>query len=189
MSATNNIHLAITNPKQREYLRALAVKPDADNVDLWEVLAAVPMFAGFKFDPERAASARKTLGISIVRKNGLRTVSVNIPVFNAALKVAKIEGIATPQAVYASPDPAFKPAPQPVVVPKAPPPPPVAVVPVAPPPKVEAPKQPISPMAELKDIVALLRDKMKEMNIVDLHVTSDGVKYKQVTVVEGSLED
>ena len=150
----------------------------------------MPMFAGFKFDPERAASARKTLGISIVRKNALRTVSVNVPVFTAALKVAKIEGIATPQAVYSSPDPAFKPAPQPVVVPKAPPPPPpVTVVPVAPSPKVEAPKQPISPMAELKDIVALLRDKMKEMNIVDLHVTSDGVKYKQVTVVEGSLED
>jgi hypothetical protein len=44
-------------------------------------------------------------------------------------------------------------------------------------------------MSELKDIVALLRDKMKEMNIVDLHVTPNGVKYKQVTVVEGSLED
>ena len=196
MNPLTSIHLALTNSKQREYLRALSVKPDADNVELWQAVAGLPMFAASKFDPERASNGRKSLGINIVRKGGLRVTNVNIPVFTAALKLAKIEGYPAPQATYTEPDGANKtlaprpkradtPAPIPVPAPvQTPVPSPVAAKPNP----IPVPAQAISPMAELKDIVALLRDKMREMSIVDLHVTPEGVKFKQVMIVEGSLE-
>ena len=198
MSASDNVHLAVTNPKQREYLRVLAHRPDADNVEIWESLNILPLFAGAKFDPERASHARRSLGVSIVRKGGKRTTNVNITMFNATLKTAKIEGYPAPRTQYVEPDAAFRnagsppapaaaPAPAPVV--EVVPPPAPAPAPVTKPVQAPLPTPVITPMSELKDIVALLRDKMKEMNIVDLHVTPNGVKYKQVTVVEGSLED
>jgi len=194
------IHLAITNNKQREYLRALSNKPDADNVELWQAVAGLPIFVNSKFDPERASNGRKSLGINIVRKGGLRVTNVNIPVFTAALKLAKIEGYPAPQATYTEPDGANKTLPQgskradppplpPVPAPvPTPVPPPVPSIAAAKPNPIPVPAQAISPMAELKDIVALLRDKMREMSIVDLHVTPEGVKFKQVMIVEGSLE-
>jgi hypothetical protein len=42
-------------------------------------------------------------------------------------------------------------------------------------------------MSELKDLLSLVKIAMKELNIVDLHVTPDSVKFKQVTVLEGEL--
>ena len=190
MNPLTSVHLALTNTKQREYLRALSIKPDADNVELWQAVAGLPMFANSKFDPERASNGRKILGINIVRKGGFRVTNVNIPVFTAALKLAKIEGYPVPVATYTEPDSATKAMSQgsrraeiPAPVP-APAPVPVAVKPTPSP----VPTQATSAMAELKDIVALLRDKMREMDIVDLHVTSDGVKFKQVITLEGSLE-
>lgn len=190
MSTASQVHLAVTNPKQREYVRALAFKPDIDNVELWNTLAALPAFVGNKFDPERASTARKSLGINIVRKGGARTVYVNPTVFAATLKVAKIDGAPAPQATYVEPDPAVKnlpnapapalsPAPAPVSAP-------VPVVHAAAP--APAIKTPLSGMDELKDLLTLVRVKMAEEAITELHITPEGVKFKQVKVVEGSLE-
>jgi hypothetical protein len=43
-------------------------------------------------------------------------------------------------------------------------------------------------MDELKDLLTLVRVKMAEEAITELHITPEGVKFKQVKVVEGSLE-
>ena len=185
MSAPVNMtHLAVTNPKQREYLRALANKPDADNVELWESVAHLPAFIGNKFDPERASNARKSLGINITRKGGRRTTSVNTTLFHATLKMAKIEGYPTPSASYSEPDGAFKnlPAVAPQSAPVAPP----AAPTPAPQPVVEI-KNEKWPNADFKDLLALMREHMGVHNLKTLTITETGVSFKRIEVVEGDL--
>lgn len=200
-----NSHLAVTNPKQREYLRALAFSPDVDNGDLWDKVSSLPMFAANKFDPERASHARKSLGINIVRKGGRRTTTVNTTLFHATLKTAKIEGYPPPSALYSEPDGAFKNAikaqPEEVVVPTVAPvaaPPPAAVKPAvvetAPVPFAPAPPapQPASksekwPNDDFKTLLSLLREHMAIHNLKSLTITEQGVSFKRIEIVEGDL--
>lgn len=208
MSAiTNTSHLAITNSKQREYLRALAAKPDCDNIELWEAVAKLPMFAGNKFDPERASTARKSLGINIVRKAGSRTTTVNTTLFHATLKMAKIEGYPTPSASYSEPDPGFKnlptaakeaaktqvpapapaPAPMPDKVFRDMTPAPVAAPAASAPAVVVEPKNEKWPNDDFKTLLSLMREHMGLHNIKALTITETGVSFKRIEVVEGDL--
>jgi len=200
-----NTHLAVTNPKQREYLRALAYKPDADNVDIWETIRVLPPFTTHKFDPERASYARKSLGINIVRKGGRRTTTVNTTLFHATLKTAKIEGYPPPSALYSEPDGAFKNAikaqPEEVVVPTVAPvaaPPPAAIKPAvvetapvpfapAPPAPQPAAKSEKWPNDDFKTLLSLLREHMAIHNLKSLTITETGVSFKRIEVVEGDL--
>jgi hypothetical protein len=189
---TMNASHSVTNPKQREYLRSLAFNPDADNVALWRDLENLPLFAGAKFDPERASFARKSLGINIVRKGGSRVVHVNTTVFVATLKMAKIEVYPMPQTTYTGLDNAFKPqAPAPVA---APAPAPVVVAPPAPAPApAPTPVVPVVvtsekwPNADFKDLLALMREHMAVHNLKSLTITETGVSFKRIEVVEGDL--
>jgi len=195
-----NSHLAVTNPKQREYLRALAFSPDVDNGDLWDKVSSLPMFAGNKFDPERASHARKSLGITIVRKGGYRTVNVNTVVFASTLKLAKIEGCPAPREHYTTHDNAFqrvgKTEPASVAETAAPPPaaPVVAAVPAAP--VVSAPIPPVVaatvsnqrwPNDDFKTLLSLMREHMAVHNLKSLTITETGVSFKRIEVVEGDL--
>lgn len=195
---TINTHLAVTNPKQREYLRVLAYTPDADNVDIWNKISTLPLFAGHKFDPERASYARKSLGINIVRKGGRRTTTVNTTVFHSTLKTAKIDGYPPPSASYSEPDGAFKSSfkqvPEPVVVAPAPAdapaPAPVDVqTPVlpAPPTPQPAPKSEKWPNDDFKTLLSLMREHMAAHNLKSLTITETGVSFKRIEVVEGDL--
>jgi len=195
-----NSHLAVTNPKQREYLRALAFSPDVDNGDLWDKVSSLPMFAGNKFDPERASHARKSLGITIVRKGGYRTVNVNTVVFASTLKLAKIEGCPAPREHYTTQDNAFqrvgKTEPAPVAETAAPSPaaPVVAAVPAAP--VVPAPIPPVVaatvsnerwPNDDFKTLLSLMREHMTSHNLKSLTITEQGVSFKRIEIVEGDL--
>jgi hypothetical protein len=70
-------HLEVANPKQKVYLRALHQAPDLSNDGLWKVAGQSTLLAGGKFDPERASSARRQLGITVTRENGIRIVKVD----------------------------------------------------------------------------------------------------------------
>jgi hypothetical protein len=197
MPSTDNVHLSITNPKQREYLRALAFNPDSDNVALWRDLENLPLFTGAKFDPERASYARKSLGINITRKGGMRVVTVNTSVFATTMKMAKIEVYPAPQAVYKAADNAFKtqtPAVAPAPAPVAAPAPVVAApLPVAAPAPAPTPVVPVVvtsekwPNADFKDLLALMREHMAVHNIKALTITEAGVSFKRIEIVEGDL--
>jgi hypothetical protein len=202
-TATATYHMHITNPKQREYMRALANNPGAENVDMWSTLSLMPLFQGAKFDNERAAVARKTMGITVTRKGGARRSVVDIEIFNATLKQANITGYPEPQTDYGpAENPKLFPAPAPtpvveapVVVAEAP----VPFIPAAPVaaaafvpaslPSSTGIREPAEkwPNADFKDILGLLRDHMTTYNIKSLTITESGVSYKRIEIIEGDL--
>jgi hypothetical protein len=189
-----NMHLLITHPKQREYVRFLAFNPDSDNVALWHDLENTPLFSGSKFDPERGSHARRALGINIIRKGGLRRTTVDLARFRETVSAAKIEGCPTPQAEYCvgthepvapkklSPvAPAPAPAPAPVV----------AVAPAARPELKLAPSAESSepwPNDDFKTLLSMLREHMSGYGIKTLTITETGVSFKRIKIVEGELE-
>jgi hypothetical protein len=177
--------LAMSDVRQQIYLRALINDPTIGNVDLWEVVRKEPIFQSRQFDPQRAGIARDQLGISIVRKNGERRVSVNSKAFNATAAAIGVKDYKAPQTVYVMPDRAPPPTPPtaasaPAHVETAAP----VAAPVAPAPA--APTK-VDGMEELKDLLTLVRVKMAEECITELHLTPEGVKFKQVKVVEGEI--
>jgi hypothetical protein len=202
-TATATYHMHITNPKQREYMRALANNPEAENVDMWNTLSLMPLFQGAKFDNERAAVARKTMGITVTRKGGTRRSLVDIDIFNATLKQANITGYPEPKTDYGpAENPKLFPATASAPVGEAPPvvaPAPVPVIPPAPaavaafvPAPVPAPqgiRDPAEkwPNADFKDILGLLRDHMATYNIKSLTITESGVSFKRIEIIEGDL--
>ena len=196
-------HMHITNPKQREYMRALANNPEAENVDMWSTLSLMPLFQGAKFDNERAAVARKTMGITVTRKGGVRRSLVDIDIFNATLKLANITGYPEPKTEYGpTENPKLFPAAASAPVVEAPPvvaPAPVSVIPPAPaavaafvPAPIATPqgiREPAEkwPNADFKDILGLLRDHMATYNIKSLTITESGVSFKRIEIIEGDL--
>ena len=203
-SAASTYHMALSNPKQREYMRALAFNPDADNAQIWNTLSLMPLFQGAKFDNERAAVARKVMGITVARKGGYRRSLVDVDTFHATLGLANIHGYPNPKADYGSPpeNPKLFPAPAPAPVVEAP----VDVAPVPVPPVTPTPPAaaafvpaplPVQagirettekwPNADFKDILGLLRDHMATYNIKSLTITESGVSFKRIEIVEGDL--
>jgi hypothetical protein len=121
------------------------------------------------------ATARKELGISSVRTG---PVTIDRPVYEAAcatLGVTPVEGTT----LHRERKP---PAPQLTILP----PPPVAAAPkVEAPPQVEPPKD---DLAEIREILALLRDEMVKRDIRQMVVTPEGVDFTRVVTVSGKME-
>ena len=199
-SSDLDMHLTITNPKQREYLRSLAFNPDSDNVALWHDLENLPMFAGSKFDPERGAYARRALGINIIRKGGFRRTTVDLTRFRETLFAAKIEGCPAPRAEYSvvTHEPvAPKKLPAPVSAPTPAPAPALMPAPIsaaAPAERVELKLAPSSessetwPNDDFKTLLSMLREHMSGYGIKTLTITETGVSFKRIKIVEGELE-
>lgn len=193
--------LAIDNPTQRLYLETLITKPDMSNEELWDMLQAHPSLTGRQFDAQRGSYARKQLGITVTRSMGVRKVSVDVAMFKATAKKIGCTGWKEPMKVYVSKDPIAGPRtmveekPSPVTsAALAAPPAPEPEAPRAPMPDrvfddmKPAPKRELTGMEELKDLLTLVRVKMTEESITELHLTPEGVKFKQVKVVEGAFE-
>lgn len=174
--------LNVTDHRQQIYLRAIISNPTLTNSELWEAVRTSPVFAGRQFDPQRGGIAREQLGISIVRKNGERRVAVDLNKFKETAKNIGVTNYPEPQALYVSVDrtaiaPAAEAAPAPAPAP----------TPVKPLLNIAPTKERPDGMEELKDLLTLVRVKMAEESITELHLTPDGVKFKQVKVVEGEL--
>jgi hypothetical protein len=189
-------HLVVSNPIQQVYLRALIIDPCISNNSLWDRIKGDPLLIGKKFDAQRSSQARTQLGITVERREMQRRVHINTAQFVAVAHGIGMKGYAVPQSFYSFPDagqgsqPRAKAEETPSVTAAPPAPAPSAAPTPAPiPAPVVTPERvkPADPMAELKDLLSLVKIAMKELNIVDLHVTPDSVKFKQVTVLEGEL--
>ena len=119
--------------------------------------------------------ARKELGIASVRTG---PVTIDRPVYEAAcatLGVTPVVGAT----FYRERKP---PAPQLTILPPPP---------VAPTPKVESPsvtEPPKDDLAEIREILALLRDEMVKRDIRQMVVTPEGVDFTRVVTVSGKME-
>jgi hypothetical protein len=183
-----NKSLNPSNSLQQVYLHALIQEPDLSNEDLWSRIQTHPFAVGKRFDAQRGSSARRQLGIEVERKGGVRRVMVNSNTFGQTARAIGLKTFPPPKPLYVESDPHQTGSPQRLNAARVAKqeeqtaPPPAAPAAPAPAPKVE-----LSSMDEIKDLITLLRVKMAEESITELHLTPDSVKYKQVKVVEGEL--
>ena len=170
--------LGTDNNLQQAYLHALIHDPIISNDTLWERIQNHPFLNGKRFDAQRGATARDQLGISVERKGGERRVSVEIAKFCETARKIGLKNFTVPQAFYTEADPHQLGSPARLNAAR------VAPEPAA---AAPAPVKRLDGMDELKDLLTLVRVKMAEESITELHLTADGVKFKQVKVVEGEL--
>jgi len=157
--------LGVHNPKQHAYLTALIQDPCWMNKELWETLQSLPLFAGCKLDPQRAATAREQLGIKVTRSNGMRYIDIELEKFLETAETIKVK-YTLPEAHYEQSDTAMTPM-------KAAPAP--AASPVS------------APNRSVLELLAELRYAMKAENYTEIHVTEGGIDYKRVVVETGKL--
>lgn len=170
----------LDNRLQQAYLHALIIEPTLSNDQLWERIQSHPFLAGKKFDAQRGATARVQLGISVERKGGERRVNVEIAKFCESARKIGLKNFTVPQSLYVEVDPHQLSSPARLNAARVIPEP-------APQPAAATPAKRLDGMDELKDLLTLVRVKMAEESITELHLTADGVKFKQVKVVEGEL--
>ena len=188
--------LGLNNPIQRVVVEALARKPFAPSAEVWEYARELnPKIMGnITESPERLSWGRKQLGLSIARGGGMRTIRTDVTTFMRVVSNLGLKGVVPPPARHtvketrpvAVPPPEAAPVAEVVALPTPAPAAQETVVSAAPAIK-PAPAAPINPMDELKDLLLLVRVKMAEMSIVDLHLTPESVKYKQMVITEGDL--
>lgn len=166
---SRTVSLGLHNIKQQAYLKALIDSPRLMNKEMWDLLKSLPLFAGNKLDPQRAAHAREQLGIKVTRADGKRIIDIDLEKFMETAEALKVK-YNLPEAHYEEYD--------------------GAPVPVAPAPvKATAPvRVETIERLDMKSLLVLLRDRMKEENFVELHITESGITYKRVQVTEGELE-
>jgi hypothetical protein len=177
MPSTSSLHLAPDTTRFRveslyhQLLKVLAADPALTRD---ETVQRLHITASSSFSTTWA-TARKELGISSVRTG---PVTIDRPVYEAAcatLGVTPVEGTT----LHRERKP---PAPQLTILP----PPPVAAAPkVEAPPQVEPPKD---DLAEIREILALLRDEMVKRDIRQMVVTPEGVDFTRVVTVSGKME-
>ena len=166
--------LALDNPKQKAYLKALIQFPRATNRKLWDCISALSLFQGCKLDPQRLSCARNQLGIRITRNDGKRKIDIDLEQF---MEVAEKVG-----GPYILPDAHHEEVEHDESKPRASA--PVVPVPV-PVPVLRV--DPIEPL-DMKSLLVLLKARMEDEHFVELHITESGITYKRIQVTEGKLE-
>jgi hypothetical protein len=165
------------HPLQAAYIAEVLRNPESSNKQIESALIARGLIK--QLDPIRTTAARQFCGVSMEGSGATARRKVDEEKFLAAAIATNANDFNLPKST------------SPAVIP---PPPPVApgnsemktshtVKPAPAPVTVET-----IPRLDLKSLLVLLKDRMKDENYTELHITENGVQFKRVQVTEGSLD-
>ena len=164
------------DPRQAAYIAEVLRNPEASNKQIESALIAKGLIK--QLDPIRTTAARQFCGVTTEGSGatGRRkvdeekflaaAVAVNVNDFNLPKSATPVTAPPAPSAIKETevkPRPAFKPAPAPITVETI-------------------------PALDLKSLLVLLKQRMKDENYTELHITENGVQFKRVQVTEGALD-
>ena len=154
------------HPLQAAYIRVVLRNPDATNKQIESTLKAAGLIK--QLDPIRTTAARQFCGVSFTGSGATAKRVIDEEKFLAAAVALDVNDFTLLGAKKM-----LSPAPAP-----------------APEPEVNKTKNTIDtiPALDLKSLVVLLKERMKEGNYTELHITENGVQFKRVQVTEGSLD-
>jgi hypothetical protein len=151
------------HPLQAAYIRVILRNPDATNKQIEATLKAAGLIK--QLDPIRTTAARQFCGVSFEGSGAGARKKIDEEKFLAAAVALDVHDFNLPGSNKSTPAP-------------------------APEPEVNKTKTTIDtiPALDLKSLVVLLKERMKEGNYTELHITENGVQFKRVQVTEGSLD-
>jgi hypothetical protein len=162
------------HPVQAAYIRAILRNPEITNKQIEAVVRKERVAT--KFDPIRGSAARQFCGVTMEGSGVGAKRRIDEEKFLAAAIELDVHDFNLPGSK--KPDPV--PTPEPEVKTRP-------VINITPPANAEPPVK-APPLFDVRTLVSMLRERMKEESYTELHLTPEGTTFKRVQVMEGKLD-